>query len=96
MYANTSCHFLSSPLDISRYLDVTLAARSNGRLRNDGCSREQHNKHGETLQLTGTGVNFKAPPSTQHIERMGRGGLATGHIKDRRSLEGEVGRPTLH
>lgn len=91
---NLSCHFLGSPLDVSRYLDVTLAACNNGRLRNDGCNREQHNKHSEAFQLTGEGLNYKASPSTPHIERMGRGGLATGHKSDWESSEGEVGRPT--
>lgn len=93
---NLSCHFLGTLLDVSRDLDVTLAARNNGRLRNDGCNREQHNKHNEVFQLTGKGVTYKAPPSTRHTERMGRGGLATGHENDRESAEGEVGRPTLH
>lgn len=92
---NLSCHFLGSLLDVSRYLDVTLAARNNGRLRNDGCNREQHNKHSEAFQLTGKGVNYKASPSTRHIERVGRGGLATGQNKRPGELGGGGGKATV-
>lgn len=93
-HCNISWRFLGSLLDISRYLSITLAARNNGRLRNDGCYREQHGLS-ETLQLTGKGVNYEAPPSTRHIERMGRGGLATGRTKDRKKLGGRGGKANV-
>lgn len=70
----------------------SLAARSNGRLRSNGWNREQHNKHSGAFQLTGKGVNHKAPPPTQCSERMGRGGLATGHKKRLKKLGGKGGK----